>query len=234
MCGGGGTPGSQWLSRAARPASSDCSLAGFGEFPASFPPGAWPRGRRPRAPGHALGRAPYARGPPPRAAAACRRPPSASPSPSPSPSRCPPPAGASRSRRRGHVGLARSAPGLLRDRQHGGGRRRPRRRRPGRRGAPRGRDAHGRLSADLGLVSETGCQGRVVLVPSRGGAGNGAGAGGDDRRGPGWEAAGGLSLFPPKPGLRVAPQASQRPIVAPEPDAALGLGAPNRNLKTCK
>ena len=39
---------------------------------------------------------------------------------------------------------------------------------------------------------------------------------------------------PPQPGLRVAPQASQRPIVAPEPDAALGLGAPNRNLKTCK
>lgn len=48
----------------------------------------------------------------------------------------------------------------------------------------------------------------------------------------GWEAAGGPGRLPP--GLRVAPASSQRPIVAPEPDAAPGLEALNRNLKTCK
>lgn len=138
-----------------------------------WPLGAWSLGRRPRAPGRALGRAPYERGPQPPAAVCRRRPTSRNPSPSrsASPSRRPSPARASRSRRRCHVGLARAAPGLQRDRQHGGGRRRPGRRRPGRRGAPRGRDAHGRLSSETGLVSETGRQGRVVPVPGRGGAG---------------------------------------------------------------
>lgn len=128
------------------------------------------------------------------------------------------------------MGLVGAAPGLHKDRQHGGGRRRFRRGGPGRRGAPRGRDAHGRLSAETGLVSETGRQGRVVPIPGRGGAGNGVGNG----RKLGGKAAAGSCAGRPRPGQRVARLASQRPIVTQEWDAALGLEAVNRNLKTRK
>lgn len=143
----------------------------WGRRPPGGPRARVPPPRRPRADGHVLGWAPYApgeRGPPPRAAASCRR--SLRPRRRQSPSLSPLQARASSRQRRGHVGLVRSAHPAA-DRQHGGSRRRARRRGPGRRGAARGCDAHGRLFAQTGLVSEIGRQGRVVLVPGCGRAG---------------------------------------------------------------